>query len=277
MNRLDQKNLTYLSLIKKQQDSDGFIESQECDSLLFSGLVGCVPGIQVNIEAAYDRASGQWHRRPCSKPCFPEHSKSTISRDMLLGVLWYSYFNKRLDISEQIIKYALKNLFIMGQAVDIKTKLGRCLITPGLLSTAAWVSYKLGGPSRPWLRYIPQVESKSVVGFQAHLSVLHILLRNTLTGKEDNLDVIKKHYDRNPNNPLFCIANKKYEEAEKSLMNDDLWPSDRLPTNQDRREPWLLQRDHGKDWWPDASSEVKTYSGGDLIFCCWLLNLKRGA
>lgn len=270
MTTLDKKTSTYLSLIKGHQDSDGFIESDECDSLLFSGLAGCVPGVSVNLEAAYDRASGQWHRRPCSRPCFPEHSKSTISRDMLLGVLWYAYHNKRLDISEKIIQHAIGSFGIMGQAVDLKTLLGRCLITPGLLSTAAWVSYRLGGPKRTWLRMIPQAETKNLGGFQAHLSVLHIMLRNELTGKDKYTDILDHHYQRNPFNPLFCLAAGRLKEAETALMNPVFWPTNTLPTSLDRREPWLLQRDYDKSWTPDYSPGMKTHSGGDFLFCSWI-------
>jgi hypothetical protein len=275
MNRLDAKNLNYLTLIKSQQDADGFIESQECDSILFSGLVGCIPGVQVNLDAAFDTASGQWHRRPCSKPCFPEHSKSTISKDMLLGILWYAYHNKRLDISEKIIQTAIGNFGIMGQAVNLKTLLGRCLISPSLLGTAAWVSYRLGGPSRPILRAIPQVESKDLIGYQAHLSVLHVMLRNELTGKQGNKDVLEHHYARNNYNPLFCLATGRDDEAGIALMNGAFWPTRTLPTTRDRREPWLLQRDFDQSWTPDYTSAYKIHSGGDFLFCYWILNRKR--
>lgn len=270
MNALSRKHENYLSWIKAVQDRDGFIESSECDSLLFSGLVGCVPGIQIDLDKAFDRASGQWHRRPCDRPCFPEHSKSTISRDMLLGVLWYAYFNKRLDITEQLIKHALRNFGLMGQAVDLKTTVGRCLISPGLLSTAAWISYRLGGPSRPWLRYLPQSESSSVIGFQAHLSVLHILLRQLVTGKKTYGKILEKHYNRNSFNPLFCAAVGRYDEARTILMHEAVWPKDRLPTSEDRKEPWVLQREYGKDWWPTIGP-AHTHSGGDFLFCHWLI------
>jgi hypothetical protein len=105
--QLEEKYKIYKSLLK--QDQYGFIESDECDSLLFTGLVGCLPSITVNIDSAFDKTTGMWHRRPTSTPCFPNGSKSTISRDMLLGLACYAYHNKRLDISEQVIKYSLSH------------------------------------------------------------------------------------------------------------------------------------------------------------------------
>lgn len=272
MNLFDKKYKLYIELIKTVQNEAGFIEFSHCDSIGFSSLIGCVPDVKVNIDAAFDKVSGQWHRRPCDKPCFPEHSKSTISRDMILMLLWYAYFNKRLDISEQIIKHALGNFGIMGQAVNFKTKIGRCLISPALLSTAAWVSYRLGGPSRPWLRWLPVSPADHVTGFQAHLTVLHVLLRNKLTNKNSYKEVLESHYKRQPNNPLFALAAGDLNAAEAILADSNLWPDNRLPSNHDRKEPWLLQRDYGPSWQPDSTAAKHKHSGGDFLFCYWLLN-----
>lgn len=300
---LAEKYEVYRKLLKSQQDKDGFVYSDHCDSLLFSGLVGCVPETGVSVTAAQD-ASGQWFRRPLSLPaCYDcsqpwsfwsrikeiattltfdafnqgywktqaqqifERGGSSISRDMFVGLLWYAFYNKRLDISEAVISYALKNWCIMGSGTPTRT-----FMTPGLLSTWAWVSYRLGGPSRPWLRYIPQSESASVTGFQAHLSVLHILLRNKLTGKDGYRDLLNGHYARQPQNPLFAFAAKEYLMAAQLLMNSKLWPEDRLPNNHDRSSDWLLQRDYGADWQPDNDYSMEmTFCGGDFLFVAWLL------
>lgn len=264
--KLELKHRKYLELLPTVQDKYGFIDSDECDSLLFSGLVGCVPGVQVTINAAFDPSDHQWKRRPVECPCYPEGSKSSISRDMLLGLAWYAYFNNRVDISEQVIGYALSHCLIMGEGV-----LSRTFMTPGLLSTYSWISYRLGGPSRPWLRYIPQFESSKVTDFQAHLSVLHILLRNKLTGKDNYQSLLLKQAQRQPNNPLFQYAAGYRSAAESILMNPTLWPVDRLPTSLDRKSNWLPQRDYGPDWQP-SSGEKKIYSGSDFLFTYWLMN-----
>src|SRR5687768_2231383 len=146
----EQKFNLYLKNLK--QDKYGFVESDRCDSLLFTSLTGCVPQVEVNIGAAFD--GELWHRRPVDKPCFDCNtgenlgSKSSISRDMLMGLAWYCYHNKRLDISEQIIKHAMSNWGLMGKATDIKTLWSRCQIMPSLFATFCWISYRLGGPCR---------------------------------------------------------------------------------------------------------------------------------
>ena len=167
----------YLSLLPSQQDNNGFIDFEHCDSLLFSGLLGSVPGVKMDLTAARNEA-GQWFRRPLDYPeCLScGGSSSTISKDMTVGLAWYAYTNKRLDICEEFISYALRHFFVIGTANTIKTKLGTCLLTPGLLATFAEISYRLGGPNRWWLRYLPQYESSSVSDYQAHLSLslIHI-------------------------------------------------------------------------------------------------------
>lgn len=270
----------YINLIKTRQDQSGFIESTHCDSLLFSGLVGCVPEVKVYIDDAMGEY-GQWFRTPIytkgqldfTKECFNcEKSSSTISKDMLIGLLYFAYYNRRLDITEGLIRYALRNLGIMGKAKDLKTLLSRCLISPGLLGTAAWISYRLGGPSRPWLRLLPMSPSKHVTGFQAHLAVLHILLKNKLTNENNYKDILNYHYNRQPNNPLFAIASGHHSAAKAILANPKLWPDDRLPTNRDRAESWLVQRDFGPDWKPQTDKELTVHSGGDYLFLIWLLS-----
>lgn len=293
---LEDKYKTYFKLSFAQRDDNGFVESQECDSLLFTGLLGCLPSTGVNIEAAHDY-DGKWLRRPKTlPPCYDYTDKwilkdrlvslykyykehgfdkegmkkifeaggSSISRDMLVGLAWYAYANKRLDISESVIKYALSHKLIMGQGTPTRT-----LMTPGLLSTYAWISYKLGGPSRWLIRHIPQSESKSVVDFQAHLSVLHILLRNKLTGKNNYKDLLLKQAQRQPNNALFQFAAGYVDAAKVLLANEKWFPKDRLPTAKDRDAQWLWQRDYGDDWLPYDSDKV--HSGADFLFCYWLI------
>lgn len=260
MKQLEDKYKFYISQLGYVTDRFGFVYSNECDSLLFSSLVGCVPGTAVFIDSAFDTKTGQWHRRPLHLPaCYPDHSKSSISRDMLIGLAWYAYVNNRLDISEQVIRYALAHWFVMGQGL-----LSRTFMTPGLLSTFAWISFRLGGPSRPWMRYLPQVESKSVVDYQAHLSVLHIILRNKLTGKDKYGELLTFHADRNPENALFQFAAGRVDKAYTILDNEAYFPSNRLPRQSDRKGAWLWERDYGDNYKPSDSEKI--LSSGDFLF-----------
>lgn len=258
---------TYLSLLPTQQDHFGFIHADTCDSLLFSCLLGCVPGVEVDIWAAYALlTTKQWYRRPLS-PRYPEclecgGSNSTLSRDMVLGLLWYAWVKRDLDIPETILRYALPRLGVIGKSDGSWAGRTAAWLPPGMLATAAEVSYRLGGPNRWWLRWIPQFESPNVMGYEAHLSVLHQLLRRKLTGEP-----VKYHHDdAQPNNPLFCYAAGNLATAQSLLNTEQWWPADRLPTSADRTEPWLPQRDFGPSWRPSTMPPVRMHSGGDYLF-----------
>jgi hypothetical protein len=154
----------------------------------------------------------------------------------------------------------------MGEGSPTKT-----LITPGLLSTYAWISYRLGGPSRWWLRHFPQMESKSATGFEAHLSVLHILLRNELTGKPNKYrKLLEFQADRQPQNALFQYAAGRVDKAYTILRNEQYFPSNRLPTLADRDTEWLWTVDYGIDYQPSQNNTV--LSGGDFLLVFCLLN-----
>jgi hypothetical protein len=260
---------TYLSLLPTQQDINGFIQTDTCDSLLFSCLVGCVPGVDFNPWPAFESASthslsGQWYRRPhYYAECLScGGSNSTLSRDMVLGLLWYAWVRRDLNLSESILRRALPRLGFVGKSDGSWAGHVASWLPPGLLATAAEVSARLGGPQRRWLRWIPQFESPNVTGYEAHLSVLHQLLRKRLTGEP-----VKYHHAENqPQNPLFCYAAGYMATAQNFLDNENWWPADRLPTTADRADPWIIQRDVGPDWQPSAEQPPQTHTGGDLLF-----------
>lgn len=276
----------------------------DCDALLFECLRGSIKGHSPDIDAAFD--GERWYRRPhgwkhccydpsalinqegvLSKICriialkVAFHSVpleeivkenwfkgSTISRDMLVGLAWYAYHNKRLDISEHIISYALCHFGKMGDGDPTRTN-----IMPSLLSLFAWVSYRLGGPSRPWLRAFNPSTGKCG-GFEAHLQVLQILLISKLRGKmkPKESEILAWHYGRQRLNPLFAIACGDTKMAEMILNTKTFWPQDRLPKASDRKESYLPQRDVGSDWEPTDSDE--THPGTDFLFCYALLTGK---
>ena len=250
------------------QDEHGFVESQKCDSLLFTGLTGCVPGVSMNILAAFDPTTQTWKRRPIEKVCYPEHSSSSISRDMLVGLAWYCWKHDRKDIAEKIVDYALSHWMIMGEAATLKAKIGRCFLGLGLLGTFARISGK-----RRWLWWLPTDLPGAPIlkDYQAHLQVLHRLLRHKMKGTDSSKDrILKAQASRQPHNPLFQVAIGNHSGALETLSDSRYWPLDRLPTVRDRHEAWLPMRDFGSDWKPGFSDH--THSGGDFLFVYGLLN-----
>jgi hypothetical protein len=268
---LTDKYKLYLKEIKRHQDKHGFIMSNHCDSLLFTSLASFGGMRGVDITKACDR-DGKWHRRPIDNPCYPEHSKSTISRDMLLGLLYFIYKDKNLTLAEDLWDYGIKNNWIMGDG-DVS----RIYMTPGLQATLAELIYFLGGKNYRFARNMPQTWPKGLDGYQAHLQALHIGLRMMLVGHTKKMSkVVNDLCYRQGENPLFWLLNYLCNgigrgSFNSALLNEKLFPSDRLPASKDRKGNWLQERDFGKDWESDFLSN-KEHTGGDYLFLVALYN-----
>lgn len=274
---LKNKIENYISIMESDPfvfDKYGFIESEHCDALLFTGLIGAI-GRRVMILAARDN-TGAWHRRSTDRLCYPAHSKSSISRDMLLGLIWYIWRNKNLELANDLWDYGIKNSWIMGEGLP-----SRIYFTPGLQATLAEIIFKLGGKNHLLARSLPQTWTGSNTGYQAHLEILHIMLRGELYGYITS-PMLKSLKDMGVSlkgkNTLNTIALSRYTKRDltpyhKTALNDVLseqyWPNDRLPTESDRKTRWIPEMEidgnlPGKD-------SAKEFSGGDLLFCANIL------
>jgi len=270
------KSDLYKHLIQEHRDSDGFIYHKECDSLLFSGLLGCLPDFHVNIDAAFDGTL--WHRRSLQHPkCFVcgeegNGSASSISRDMLVGLAWYCWHNQRGDIAEHVVEYALRNQGFMGEANEFKVKWGRTQILPGLLATFAIIAHKLTDRNYWWAYMIPADMGSQIDDYGAHLQVLHIILRRQLVGWNwwFEKSILKWQAKRRPENPLYRIAVGDFSQVLAILGKEEWWPSDRLPTSRDRKTHSIQMREP-KDWKPDPRKTIHTHCGDDYLFCEWLI------
>ena len=271
---LQQKQSVYLSLLPSAQGVGGFIQSEACDSLLFTSLLASVniPGIQVR---AAEASPGQWLRRPTSLPeCFSNGlSRSTISRDQLLGVLWWAWRTGQTQVAKDLWTYGESRDWFMGSDGVGGT---HTLFTP-LIPLLARIRHKQTGFDHP-ARLLPLTSEfdPGKIGFEAHLQVLQIVLDSKVKG---NISAsgryrLEEQAARQPNNPLFQWAVGNYEAAADSLLNESWWPADRLPTRKDRKEPWLLERDFGPDWEPVESDGQ--LSGGDFLFVVSLVLASSG-
>jgi len=248
---LSHKSMRYTTLIEPFRDHNGFILAEKCDSLLFSGLYSAAVG-GTNILAAYD--GSRWHRRP-AHDCSPTlgNSRSTISRDMILGLLWSIWKNKNLDIANQLMSdLRSKAYYLRGEGTP-----GELFMTPALINTLARIIQGLGGVTHSFeLSFRADISSKT--GYISHLAVWHILLRGDITGKipQKHFDLLSYHAKRNPLNPLFQAAYHKYLDKDqtiaiKLLLDKAEWPNITLPTSEQHCSEWVIQRDYTeKDWGP---------------------------
>ena len=272
VDELEEKYHRYKELYSSQQDASGYISSRECDSLLFTGLLGAVLPEGIDIRAA-EKSPGEWTRRPLvdgKDTCYPESSKSTISRDMFTGLFWYAWRNQRLDILEDIWDYGVDNSWVMGSGAP-----SRIYLTPNARGTLAEAIYRLGGDDH-FIRSAPQVRGRTV-GVEAVLDYLSIQMWAEMRGgiHEGELDLMAHHAQREPRNALARYIHSKYTDgiqdaALKVLLDTSLFPEDRLPTTLDRGEPFLWIRDDGKDWQPKAG-EVHTHPGADFLYVAHMI------
>ena len=238
----------------------GFISTEYCDSLLFSALNAVARNERIDIEDAQGEP-GQWFRRP-SKDCFPENSKSTISRDMLLGVILYAVHFREPDILDDLWEYGSSNNWVMGEGV-----IDRTLFSPTMIALLAEARYKLSGVDVA-ARFLAQTYD-TTPGYRSHLSILKMVIKAKLDGlstwDKRNLRILK---EKNPTNPLIQAMYARhiggdYTAALVHLLND--FPADRLPTTNDWCSEWRTQLKAGDNYLKPCPGN-KTHSGGDFLF-----------
>lgn len=263
---LETKAARYAELLPSVQDADGFIETDTCDSVHWSALVGALSPA-VRLEAAFD-ASGKLHRRPPRYPeCYPEFSKSENSRDAYLMVLVYALARGDKALVQRVFRYGRAHGWIMGEG-----PMSRVFFTANMRALYGQALEHLGGRSEPE-RLLPIVWDGGATGYQAHLAVVSVLAFGMIHGwvPDDGLAVLASQHARQPRNPLFAAAYYRYSGSEaardsalETLRDERLFPPDRLPTSDDRCEGWLPQRDLGPDWL--SCSGGRRHSGGDFLF-----------
>jgi hypothetical protein len=263
----------YLELGRAVQGTSGFIDAESCDSVLFSGLAGAA-GMPVDLLAARND-NLRWERRPTSfGSCLSSgESKSTVSRDMLLGVLWWAWRERQLAVAEELLAAALRDDLVVGEWDGSVEGFSRVVVTPGLLGTMAQVVYALGG-SDVAVRHVPISTIPVPRGYQRHLHALHLRLRHEAGDEisDSAKETLRTYEKEDPNNPLFPAV--LGDAPRVSFLLTKLWPSDRLPTSEDWCESWRIQR-ADDDLSLNPCQEGKTHSGADFLFVYSLLTWRK--
>lgn len=261
----------YSRLLLDVQDPDGFLSTDECDSLLWSGLYGSMFPGRVNLTAAEDRP-GHWIRRP-SGGCGP------ISRDMIRGVLWWAWTNKQSEVLTRLWGYLEEH----GMMADPDPT---SIILPmsSLIARTVQAAGAECSPACQAAALIPTVWSPGQRGYAAHLQVLDALLESLIGTKIQSVGVsqVSEHWVRNPENPLYSAAiyhltgsDEAKEMARAGLLVTSRWPANRLPDRDTVCDDWPTQREAGSNWDPcPESDEDYTTAGAAWLFVHWILALE---
>lgn len=267
LQRLTQRVDLYKEIHNSTADEWGFVDVKHCDSLLFSGLVGIA--VTVDLQAAEEKP-GKWLRRPTSYPeCWENGlSRSEISRDGLMGVMWWAFFNDRRDVLEDLWSYGEKRAWIMGNGraggVD-------SFFNPQYVGLLAELIYFMGGEDYSFWRSLTGV-SKSCEYYTCHLQVLYLDLLGRAQGglKESQVEILKATATKYPENLYFHYAAHRYTDQDSSEIIKGLlenYPK----TGPVLCEFWPMQQ-NGDDYWRKSCALPKN-TGADFLFLSSLILL----
>lgn len=184
----------------EEQTQDGWIDPEDCDGLLWNGLAvaGGVTTIDLSL-AEYE--PGIWHRRP-SPSCWTETdgdqgSKSTISNDMITGLLHAWQVTQDISASDRFYNVSKSNSWIIGQPFPFMAS--RVVLRPNLISL---LSRMLGDKIE---RFLPPVYAKVTKDYEKHLQALGICLFLELESKvtDQMLDRLRENVEQYPQDALF--------------------------------------------------------------------------
>jgi hypothetical protein len=243
----------------------GWAHQGGCDSLGFTSLCKLAGGCQdVDIYKAEGEAEpGRWYRNE-SHQCYDlGQSKSDISKDMFIMLWPYLYATGDKQNLREIYDYGKANGWTMGRG-----PLSRTFLTPPMV----WTLQRMLGFEVSVKSETPVVKK---AGFEKHLDAIDLVLKAMIGGGLDPLqyEEIRKYAEDNPRNALFVGLYNKYKTGNQQqtiniLLDESLFPSDKLPTARDRCEEYLWQRDLGADWQPCDSDKI--HDGVDFLLAAYV-------
>lgn len=260
----------YADLYRERYPVGSFYLKDDCDSLLFSGLL-CASG-EYNSITDYRDSSGKWFDsfRTPAKTCYKDgRSGSEISRDMLVGAMFCLWAHGKTSDLEHLRDYGKRTNWIMGQG-----SIDRTYFTPNFQDTLyRLVDKEYKGPPYKWVD--PRKDH------QRHVVALNIILRGEHEGSitDDMLALLEKFTAEEPHNALFQYGRARFSDGNQSetiniLVNNRWFPTDKLPTTKERCGRWLWERSNSHENWQACDNDTE-HSGGDLLFVAWLLDKSK--
>ena len=158
----------------------GMPGEKDCDLALWAGLA-CYIGMPVKIELL-EYSPGEIHRRP-HEACWNETqgdvgSKSTISRDMLVGYSMCLWARKDLPALQRMADYGERFDWIMGKPAHL---VGRVLLSGNGIGVLARAIYILSnGQDDRYLRRTGYIFPVVTEDFERHIQTQSILLQDSV-------------------------------------------------------------------------------------------------
>lgn len=243
---LDNKSSTYKPLVT--QSEHGWVSPEDCDAMIFNGLLAATGFFKIDIMAA---RRGDFVQRTPIKECL---EAGTISRDMLVGWLHWIWTAKDFDSLDKFISSAEKSKWIVGDYpsdadTDVKN---RVKVSNNLQAIMYEMRNRMGGPFHIKQK-TPKYYDSFARGYEVHIQVMSIHLLGRMRGKikKHRHDLIKAHRDRNKGNALLQALASRYGDGDMKnavdiLLDETLFPNDRLPDHRNYCTDYLWQREQSK-------------------------------
>jgi len=255
--KIAEKAALYMSLHK------GWAHQGGCDSLGFTALCKLARGCSEADIYKAEGEPGRWYRNE-SHQCYDlGQSKSDISKDMFIMLWPYLYGIGDKQNIREIYDYGKANGWVMGRGLYSRT-----FLTPGMV----WTLQRMLGFEVSVNSEEPTIKK---AGYEKHLDAIDLILKSMIGGGLNPLqyEEIRKYSEESPRNALMSALYHKYKDGNQQqaidiLLDESLFPSDRLPESRDRCEEYLWQRDVGADWEP--CDQGKTHDGVDFLIAAYV-------
>lgn len=196
-------------------DENGWI-STDCDGMLWNGKYAAATGLG-DIRASEFGDTGKFGRTP-TKRCWDKTdngAKSTWSRDMAIGFIYWAYRTDNLPALQDHADYGVKNNWKMGEPLAD----GRVLYNPGIIGLLYNSIYALGGESNA-NRYWPSVWPSGLTDYEAHLQVTNIALQGEIAESLNEADAIPHRPQKGGDLGLTSISTTMYKRLEEHATRE---------------------------------------------------------
>ena len=214
----------------------GWPSDYDNDGSLWAGLAARA-GMSVNVGAAV-QPDGRVTRRPFKDSIVPEESASSVSNDMILGVMSGLLYQKDRALLESVFTYGKVNSWVMGYPIWM---VGRVILKPNNIALLARAVERLGGPKHPErlipLIYVPLQESD----YPTHLQLVSFILARDV-GEANILNevIVQETCEYNQGDALAMAVCGRHDRATGLLLGDYTYPNYVRGSPNYQRVHWLL-------------------------------------
>lgn len=201
---------------------------QNCDGALWAGEAAAA-GTDTEVYLSL-QMDGRPTRKP-GKDCNISESASTISTDMLTGILLGLYSVKDLDGLLLLQQYADQHNLVMGTPNATAADLALTLMKPSTRTLLSFLITNLGGHATGEWHILPIPHVSNPTDYNLHLDLLTLLMQH-LTGhwSKEAVYAADQDADKNPTDPLAQAVAGNLESAADLLLSNAPLPTYVRPT-----------------------------------------------